>query len=588
MQRRTRSSLFTILIFSLFLGPPLVYMFVRSHSRKPLVGFVGLLLVWLLLSNVVNVILAPINAVSKLLLCWNAPIAKNNWVDKLLADIDAALKKRYDLVPNLVAVVKQYMRHEADTLVKLAELRSQRPPRSQPDLDNQLAGAMTSVFVAAEGYPSLKANQNFLELQRSLGELENELMRLRLRYTDAVTQLNNTVEQFPSSIAARIRKVKRRELIEIPAAQRANPDTVTASTPAPEAVAGAVVGSPEKGFIGRMGTVAAVAEGMAGPPAIFTGDVWRVPSLASFSKFVESEVLGGLDGLEEQRRHAARVRRAARLLSILLSLALVAAIVPVAVSYSPGLAVAFLCTAIVSLWVGQAVRNRELARFRPRFKTELVSRLVRFFGELTYHPERCVDLEWMRSSGLFNCEGAPAYQGEDFVVGMAGKTLFQSSEVEYSSEQTYTDDDGSERTSTELLFKGLFFVGDFNKAFQGYTLVIPHDHLLQWGEPVSLEDPEFAELFSVRSDDQVFARYVLSPALMRRMVEYRRKVEHRVFFSFRDGMLYVAVETSHDMFEPDLTKPLDVAQCVRLFEDTYDILGIVEELNLNTRIWNKA
>jgi LemA protein len=156
---------------------------------------------------------------------YNGLVAKKNEVDNAFASVDTTLKKRFDLVPNLVATVKQYAQHEADTLTRIAALRSQAAagPATSAErlaLENQLTKALGGLMVAVEGYPQLKANENFLELQGSLNELEEQLSAARRYYNGAVTALNNAIEMFPSSIMASFMKLTRRELFSIDATKR--------------------------------------------------------------------------------------------------------------------------------------------------------------------------------------------------------------------------------------------------------------------------------------------------------------------------------------------------------------------------------
>jgi len=141
--------------------------------------------------------------------------------------MDVQLKKRHDLIPNLISTVKQYMTHERDLLTKVTELRSQaiNPDLSSDakvDLDNQISGAMKGIMVAVEGYPDLKANTNFLNLQRTMNEVESQISAARRAYNAAVTDFNNGVQMFPSSIIAGMMKLQTKKVFEIPEVQREN------------------------------------------------------------------------------------------------------------------------------------------------------------------------------------------------------------------------------------------------------------------------------------------------------------------------------------------------------------------------------
>ena len=160
---------------------------------------------------------------------YNGLIGKKNQVENAFASIDTMLKKRYDLIPNLVATVKQYASHEQDTLTEITELRAQAisgglSPDEQVQIDNKITKAMGGIMVAVENYPDLKANENFLQLQRSLNEVEEQISASRRAFNAAVTDLNNAIEMFPSNIVAGTMSLKRRELFEIPQSERENVD----------------------------------------------------------------------------------------------------------------------------------------------------------------------------------------------------------------------------------------------------------------------------------------------------------------------------------------------------------------------------
>ncbi|MDF1575544.1 MAG: DUF3137 domain-containing protein [Bacteroidales bacterium] len=151
------------------------------------------------------------------------------------------------------------------------------------------------------------------------------------------------------------------------------------------------------------------------------------------------------------------------------------------------------------------------------------------------------------------------------------------------------------------IFKGLFFVADFNKHFYGHTLVLPDTaekmlgklgHSLQAfssrGELIKLEDPEFEKEFCVYSNDQVEARYILSPSLMQRIVEFKRKWNTKVYLSFGDSKVYIAIKMNKNLFETRLFKSIvDYNFIEENIRFLVLLTGIVEDLNLNTRIWTK-
>jgi LemA protein len=164
-----------------------------------------------------------------IVLMYNSLVAKKNQVDNIFAGIDAVLKKRYNLIPNLVSSVQQYMQHERGILEKVTELRSQamKPGISDEQkiaLDKQVTSALGSIMVAVENYPDLKANENVMHLQRSLSEVEAQIAAARRAYNQAVTDYNNAIEMIPTNILANMMNYTRKQVFEITEDERKNVD----------------------------------------------------------------------------------------------------------------------------------------------------------------------------------------------------------------------------------------------------------------------------------------------------------------------------------------------------------------------------
>lgn len=156
---------------------------------------------------------------------YNSLIGKKNMVENAYSSIDVMLKKRFDLIPNLVATVKGYMTHENETLTKVTEMRARAMSGSLTsdqtvELDNMLGRIMVSV----EKYPDLKANTNFLQLQGSLNEIEEQISAARRAFNAAVLDYNNAIEMFPSNLVANMINYKTRQMFEIAATERNNPN----------------------------------------------------------------------------------------------------------------------------------------------------------------------------------------------------------------------------------------------------------------------------------------------------------------------------------------------------------------------------
>lgn len=149
------------------------------------------------------------------------------------SDIDVQLKRRYDLIPNLVDTVKGYAEHEKDVLQKVTEARANamgaQSVEDHAQAENMLTGALKSLFAVSESYPDLKANENFLELQRELTDTENKIQAARRFYNTNVRDLNIGVETFPNSIIANMFKFTKKEFFELSENESAAKDPVKVS-----------------------------------------------------------------------------------------------------------------------------------------------------------------------------------------------------------------------------------------------------------------------------------------------------------------------------------------------------------------------
>ena len=164
-----------------------------------------------------------------LVLMYNSLISKKNQVENIFASVDTVLKKRYDLIPNLVASVSKYMDHEKSILSDLTKLRSDANKPNITDeqkieLDAKVSSALGSIMIAVENYPDLKANENVMHLQHSLNEAEEQISAARRAYNQAVTDYNNAIEMVPTNFMAYMMNYQRKEVFEIPETQRKNVD----------------------------------------------------------------------------------------------------------------------------------------------------------------------------------------------------------------------------------------------------------------------------------------------------------------------------------------------------------------------------
>lgn len=150
---------------------------------------------------------------------YNGLVKTKNQAEEAFSTMDVYMKKRYDLIPNLVETVKGYASHESQTLEKVTAARNAAMTASSIDEklknENALTGTLKSLFAAAESYPDLKANTNFMDLQRQLQTIEEDIANSRKYYNASVKNLNNKIEMFPSSIIAGMFHFEKKPYFEV-------------------------------------------------------------------------------------------------------------------------------------------------------------------------------------------------------------------------------------------------------------------------------------------------------------------------------------------------------------------------------------
>lgn len=170
-------------------------------------------------------------AVFYVIFSYNEIIRCKNETDNAFGSIDAMLKKRYDLIPNLVETVKQYMLHEATVLQEVTRLREKsfQPLSTEEKIEvhNVIDKNLHRVLVAVENYPDLKASQNFLKLQASWNETEEQISAARRFYNTAVTDYNNSIQVFPANFMAKWLGYIPMNVLTIEVSERRNPDAKT-------------------------------------------------------------------------------------------------------------------------------------------------------------------------------------------------------------------------------------------------------------------------------------------------------------------------------------------------------------------------
>ena len=236
-----------------------------------------------------------------------------------------------------------------------------------------------------------------------------------------------------------------------------------------------------------------------------------------------------------------------------------------------------------------------------KFKQTVIGGMIKSVSDqLNYFPQSKIETSEYNEGDLFR-QRIDEYNGGDLVDGKLGSTTIKFSELLHKEKRESYDSKGNRHTYWVTIFRGVFFIADFNKNFNGRTYVLPDSGfdflgigkmMDQWfqgrGEAITLENPTFEKYFKVFSNDQVEARYILSTSLMERLVELKERVNNKIYVSFINSKLFIALPINKDLFEPNEFSSGVKADYLReYFYYLQLITGIVEELNLNTRVWTK-
>lgn len=165
------------------------------------------------------IIVVAVAVVGWALLIYNGLVKQRNQVKEAWSDIEVQLKRRYNLIPNLVETVKSYAKHEKGTFEKVTEARAQaanaKTPSEHAEAENMLTSTLKTLFAVAENYPELKANENFLELQRELSDTENKITASRRFYNGNVRDFNTALETVPKNFVAKTFSFKKEDFFEL-------------------------------------------------------------------------------------------------------------------------------------------------------------------------------------------------------------------------------------------------------------------------------------------------------------------------------------------------------------------------------------
>lgn len=239
------------------------------------------------------------------------------------------------------------------------------------------------------------------------------------------------------------------------------------------------------------------------------------------------------------------------------------------------------------------------AGYAKDFKAKVITPLIGAIDQnLLYYPEFMVSQHLFERSNLFQ-HSIDRYSGNDYVKGSIDGVPIEFSDIKAE----YQTRDSKGRTQWHTLFRGLFLVAEFNKEFKSRTVILPDIAEKMFGNliggwlqsknlsrenVIQLDNPEFEKQFVVYGSDPIEARYILSHSMMKRLLEFKRKLSHPIFISFVHNHIHVGIETDKDLFEPTVFKSLlDYTQAMEYILTLRNTIGIIEELKLNEKLWSK-
>ena len=254
----------------------------------------------------------------------------------------------------------------------------------------------------------------------------------------------------------------------------------------------------------------------------------------------------------------------------------------------------------INIAVGTFLYKFLTSDYTSEFKDKVIAPLIQEIDEnLRYAKNIHVSEFEFINSKLFTSI-PDKLDGNDYISGKIDEVGIELSDIHAQKEHK----DSKGRSSWSTIFQGLFIISEFNKNFNGRTIVLPdtaqssfgdlvggwlQSHNISRDELVKMDNPEFEREFVVYGSDQIEARYILNHTLMQRLIEFKKRSKHKIYISFVSSKIYIAIDYGKDLFEPAVFKTLlDYKVAMEYVKTLHLCVGIVEELKLNQKLWSKA
>lgn len=319
-------------------------------------------------------------------------------------------------------------------------------------------------------------------------------------------------------------------------------------------------------------------------------------SISQLTDFYYQELSPSLKKLEETRQQLASRLKLYSFMGLV-----VFSILILWISKNFGLAHIFsILTLIGTLALGNLIYRSMTKEYALHFKENIISPLIGAIDpHLNYNPDFMISQHLFERSKLFT-HTIDRYSGNDYVKGTIDGVSLEFSDVHAE----YKTKNQKGQNEWRTLFRGLFLVAEFNKHFKSRTVILPDlaektfgNLIGGWlqsmnasrGTVIQLDDPEFEKRFVVYGNDPIEAHYILTHSMMKRILDFQKKISHPLFISFVHNHIHVGIGTGKDLFEPAVfTSLLDYKQAMEYINVLHSTIGLVTELKLNEKLWSKV
>lgn len=316
-------------------------------------------------------------------------------------------------------------------------------------------------------------------------------------------------------------------------------------------------------------------------------------TISELTDFYYDELYSDLKVLDEERERIAR-----NLKGVFAGIGIIAAMLLLMLYREYGVGDGMIFVLAIAFAIGGFLKKFMTRDYTGNFKIKIIKPLIRAIeNDLIYTPLNCIPQTLFTRSKIFR-HRIDRYNGNDLVTGHIDGVPLRFSDIHAE----YRTQDSKGRTSWHTIFHGLFIVAEFNKHFKGKTIILPDQAEKMFGALigrwlqsknitrealVKMDDPAFEQAFVVYGSDQIEARYILTHAMMKRLLDFKKRSKEDVFISFVGSHIHIAV-SGGDRFEPTVFKSLlSYKQAMEYIATLNLAIGIVEDLKLNERLWSK-